>query len=78
MSFWRNLRILNQKKLLPCAAYINGQYGLRNMYLGVPTIIGNKGIEKIIEVKLTAKEKLMLKKSVKSVQDLVSAVDKLL
>mgnify|MGYP005720726697 FL=1 len=70
--------LLNQKKLLPCAAYINGQYGLRNMYMGVPTIIGNKGIEKIIEVKLTAKEKLMLKKSVKSVQGLVSVVDKLL
>ena len=70
--------LLNQKKLLPCAAYINGQYGLRNTYMGVPTIIGNKGIEKIIEVKLTAKEKLMLKKSVKSVQGLVSAVDKLL
>ena len=70
--------LLNQKKLLPCAAYINGQYGLKNMYMGVPTIIGNKGIEKIIEVKLTAKEKLMLKKSVKSVQGLVSAVNKLL
>ena len=70
--------LLNQKKLLPCAAYINGQYGLRNMYMGVPRFIGNKGIEKIIEVKLTAKEKLMLKKSVKSVQGLVSAVDKLL
>ena len=70
--------LLNQKKLLPCAAYINGQYGLKNMYMGVPTIIGNKGIEKIIEVKLTAKEKLMLKKSVKSVQGLVTAVDKLL
>ena len=70
--------LLNQKKLLPCAAYINGQYGLKNMYMGVPTIIGNKGIEKIIEVKLTANEKLMLKKSVKSVQGLVSAVDKLL
>ena len=70
--------LLNQKKLLPCAAFINGQYGLKDMYMGVPTIIGNKGIEKIIEVKLTAKEKLMLKKSVKSVQGLVSAVDKLL
>ena len=70
--------LLNQKKLLPCAAFINGQYALKNMYMGVPTIIGNKGIEKIIEVKLTAKEKLMLKKSVKSVQGLVSAVDKLL
>jgi malate dehydrogenase len=70
--------LLNQKKLLPCAAYLNGQYGLKNMYMGVPTIIGNKGIEKIIEVKLSANEKSMLKKSVKSVQGLVSAVDKLL
>ena len=70
--------LFNQQKLLPCAAYINGQYGLRNMYMGVPTIIGNKGIEKIIEVKLTTKEKSMLRKSVKSVQGLVAAVDKLL
>ena len=70
--------LFDQKKLLPCAAFINGQYGLSNMYMGVPTIIGKKGIEKIIEVKLTSKEKLMLKKSVKSVQGLVLAVDKLL
>jgi malate dehydrogenase len=62
--------LLNQKKLLPCAAYLNGQYGLKNMYMGVPTIIGSKGIEKIIEVKLSANEK--------SVQGLVSAVDKIL
>ena len=70
--------LFDQKKLLPCAAFINGQYSLSNMYMGVPTVIGKKGIEKIIEVKLTSKEKLMLKKSVKSVQGLVSAVDKLL
>ena len=68
----------NQKKLLPCAAFINGQYGLKNMYMGVPTLIGSKGVEKIIEVKLSASEKSMLKKSVKSVQGLVTAVDKLL
>ncbi len=49
--------LLNQKKLLPCAAYLSGQYGLKNMYMGVPTIIGNKGIEKIIEVKLSPNEK---------------------
>jgi malate dehydrogenase len=49
--------LLNQKKLLPCAAYLSGQYGLKNMYMGVPTIIGNKGIEKIIEVKLSSNEK---------------------
>tara|TARA_Y100001935_G_scaffold254391_1_gene263306 strand:- start:1229 stop:2173 length:945 start_codon:yes stop_codon:yes gene_type:complete len=70
--------LLDQKKLLPCAAYLNGQYGLKGMYMGVPSIIGNKGIEKIIEVNLTPKEKIMLKKSVKSVQGLVSAVNKLL
>jgi malate dehydrogenase len=68
----------NQKKLLPCAAFINGQYGLKNMYMVVPTLIGSKGVEKIIEVKLSASEKSMLKKSVKSVQGLVTAVDKLL
>jgi len=68
----------NQKKLLPCAAFINGQYGLKNMYMGVPTLLGSKGVEKIIEVKLSASEKSMLKKSVKSVQGLVTAVDKLL
>ena len=68
----------NQKKLLPCAAFINGHYGLKNMYMGVPTLIGSKGVEKIIEVKLSASEKSMLKKSVKSVQGLVTAVDKLL
>ena len=68
----------NQKKLLPCAAFINGQYGLKNMYMGVPTLIGSKGVEKIIEVKLSASENSMLKKSVKSVQGLVTAVDKLL
>ena len=70
--------LLDQKKLLPCAAFLNGQYGLKNMYMGVPTIIGNKGIEKIVEVKLSANEKSMLKKSVKSVQGLVNAVEKIL
>ena len=68
----------NQKKLLPCAAFINGQYGLKNMYMGAPTIIGSKGVEKIIEVKLSVSEKSMLKKSVQSVQGLVNAVNKLL
>ena len=70
--------LFNQKKLLPCAAYLSGQYGLKSMYMGVPTIIGSKGIEKIIEVRLSASEKTMLKKSVKSVQGLVSAVEKIL
>ena len=70
--------LLDQKKLLPCAAYLNGQYGLKNMYMGVPVIIGSKGIEEIIEVPLSTTEKKMLKTSVKSVQGLVSAVNKIL
>ena len=75
---WLKLFYETKKKILPCAAYLNGQYGIKKMYMGVPTIIGNKGIEKIIEVKLSASEKSMLKTSVKSVQGLVTAVDKLL
>ena len=70
--------LLDQKKLLPCAAYLNGQYGLKNMYMGVPVIIGSKGVEEIIEVPLSTTEKKMLKTSVKSVQGLVSAVNKIL
>jgi malate dehydrogenase len=70
--------LLDQKKLLPCAAYLNGQYGLKNMYMGVPVIIGSKGVEEIIEVPLSTTEKKMLKTSVKSVQSLVSAVNKIL
>ena len=70
--------LLDQKKLLPCAAYLNGQYGLKNMYMGVPVIIGSKGVEEIIEVPLSTTEKKMLKTSVKSVQSLVSIVNKIL
>jgi malate dehydrogenase len=70
--------LLDQKKLLPCAAYLNGQYGLKNMYMGVPVIIGSKGVEEIIEVPLSTTEKKMLKTSVKSVQGLVSTVNKIL
>jgi len=70
--------LLDQKKLLPCAAYLNGQYGLKDMYMGVPTVIGSKGVEKILEVNLSAAEKGMLKTSVNSVKGLVQAVDKLL
>ena len=70
--------LLDQKKLLPCAAYLNGQYGLKDMYMGVPTVIGSKGVEKILEVKLSVAEKGMLKTSVNSVKGLVQAVDKLL
>ena len=56
-----------------CAAMLNGEYGVKGMYVGVPVVIGKKGIEKVIEVSLDRTEKTMFKKSVKAVKDLVTA-----
>lgn len=67
----------DKKRLLPCAAYINGQYGVKNLYVGVPTVIGAGGIERIVEIKLNAAEKKMFKKSVDSVKGLVAACKKI-
>jgi malate dehydrogenase len=64
----------DQKRLLPCAAYLQGQYGCRDLYLGVPVIIGKGGVERIIEVELDEEERGMLKKSVDSVQKVVDVV----
>jgi len=65
--------IRDQKRLLPCAANLSGQYGLKDMYVGVPTIIGAGGIERIVEIKLNKDEKAMFDKSVEAVRGLVSA-----
>ena len=46
-----------KKKVLPCAAHLNGEYGIKNVYAGVPVLIGNKGVEKIEEIQLDEKEK---------------------
>tara|TARA_B100000686_G_scaffold265830_1_gene280390 strand:+ start:275 stop:1261 length:987 start_codon:yes stop_codon:yes gene_type:complete len=62
----------DRKKVLPCAAMLNGEYGIKNMYVGVPVVIGNKGIEKVIAVELNKEEKLMFKKSVKAVYELTN------
>ena len=51
----------NLKKQLPCAVYLNGEYGAKDIYAGVPVIIGSDGVEKIIELELTEKKKLILK-----------------
>ena len=68
--------LLGQKRLLPCAAYLEGEYGFKNFYMGVPTIIGSGGMEKIVEIALTDDEKTMLSKSADSVQAIVEAVKK--
>tara|TARA_B100001123_G_scaffold240119_1_gene268614 strand:+ start:248 stop:1195 length:948 start_codon:yes stop_codon:yes gene_type:complete len=62
--------IKNLKKTLPCAAYLNGEYGVKNLYAGVPVIIGNKGVEKVIEIKLEPKEKENFEASIKTVKEL--------
>ena len=67
----------DQKKQLPCAAYLNGDYDTKNLYAGVPVIIGSKGVEKVVELKLSEEEKKNFKNSVKSVQDLYNAAKKI-
>ena len=47
----------DQKRILPCAAYLNGEYGVKDLYVGVPVVIGKKGVEKILELKLNSLEK---------------------
>ena len=65
------------KKQLPCAAYLNGEYETKNLYAGVPVIIGSKGVEKIIELKLNTEEKINFQNSIKSVEDLFIAAQKI-
>src|SRR5262245_61914276 len=66
--------LLDQKRLLPAAAYLDGQYGYKDLYMGVPVVIGGRGVEKIVQLSLTEEEKAMLAKSAKSVQGIVDVV----
>ena len=65
------------KKQLPCAVYLKGEYGAKDIYAGVPVIIGSQGVEKIIELDLSAEEKKNFDKSIKSVQDLFEMAKKI-
>jgi malate dehydrogenase len=67
----------DKKRVLPCAALLTGQYGVKDMYVGVPVVIGSKGVEKIIEIELNAEEKGMFDKSVGAVRELVDVVKKM-
>ncbi len=66
----------DQKKVLPCAAYLEGEYGINGLFVGVPVKLGARGIEQIYEVKLTSEEQAMLKKSADAVQELVEVLKK--
>ncbi len=64
----------DKKKILPCAAYLEGEYGIKGLFVGVPVKLGARGIEQIIEIKLTAEENAALQKSAASVRELVTVL----
>ena len=66
--------LLDKKKVLPCAAYLEGEYGIRELFVGVPVKLGSAGIEKIYEVKLTSDEQKALEKSAASVKELIDVI----
>src|SRR6478736_2232778 len=67
----------DKKRVLPVAAYVNGPYGIQDLYVGVPVVIGEKGVEKILELELTADERAALMKSADAVHGLIDACKKL-
>ena len=68
----------DKKRLLPCAAYLTGQYGVDGIYVGVPVVIGAGGVERIVEIELAADEQAMFDKSVTAVRGLVEVTEKML
>ena len=68
----------DKKRVLPCAAYLNGEYGVKGLYVGVPVVIGKKGVEKVIKLKLSLSEKKQFNQSVKAVRNLTNLASKLI
>src|SRR4029077_9102105 len=67
----------DQKRILPCAVYVDGAYGIKDLYVGLPVVIGEKGVERVVELELTAEEKAGLHKSAEAVKGLIDACKKL-
>jgi malate dehydrogenase len=67
----------DKKRVLPAAAWLNGEYGLRDLYVGVPIVIGSKGVERIVEIELNSAERGMFEKSAQAVQGLIEACKKI-
>jgi malate dehydrogenase len=68
----------DKKRVLPCAAWLTGQYGVKDLYVGVPVVIGANGVERIVEIALAGEEKALFDKSVAAVRGLLDATKKLL
>jgi malate dehydrogenase len=69
--------IKDLKKTLPCAAFLNGEYGVNNLYVGVPIIIGKSGVEKVVEINLSKEEKNSFDNSINAVKELFAAAVKI-
>ncbi len=69
--------LLDKKRVLPCAVQLNGEYGVKGLYIGVPVVIGKEGVERIVEVEFNAEEKAMFDKSVAAVKSLIDATNKI-
>jgi malate dehydrogenase len=69
--------LLDKKRVLPCAAHLNGEYGVKDLYVGVPVVLGAGGVEKVVEIGLDASERAMFDKSISAVRGLIDAVRKL-
>jgi malate dehydrogenase len=68
----------DKKRVLPCAAWLSGEYGVRGMYVGVPVVIGAKGVERVVKINLSTREKAMFDKSVAAVRELIKASKRIL
>ena len=69
--------LLDKKRVMPCAALLSGEYGLRDLYIGVPVVIGAGGVERIVEIRLTADEQALFDKSCDAVRKLIEDFKKL-
>jgi malate dehydrogenase len=69
--------LLDKKRVVPCAAWLNGEYGVKDLYVGVPVVIGARGVERVVEIELNGVERTMFDKSVASVETLVEACKKI-
>ncbi len=67
--------VLDKKRVLPCAAYLQGEYGINGLFVGVPVKLGSRGIEQIIQIQLTSEEQVALEKSAQAVHELVTVIE---
>jgi malate dehydrogenase len=67
----------DKKRVLPCATWLNGEYGMKDIYVGVPVVIGAKGVERIVEIELAGPDRAAFEKSADAVRGLIDACKKI-